>query len=110
MDTNDIPRIRKGAKAHAYIKEWMDHLGVSDETMAGRIGVASRTTVWKRYTEQHRLDMGKIQEFADALGISRSQLNYPPGVQSLDALVENATPEQRKIAAELILTVLRQAG
>lgn len=81
-------RIRKGARTHVYIKEWMDHLGLSDDEMAGRLELKSRTTVWKRYTEQHRLDPGKIQQFADAMGIQRSQLNYPPGTPSLDAIAD----------------------
>jgi transcriptional regulator with XRE-family HTH domain len=103
-------RIRKGAKTHLYIKEWMENLGISDDEMAGRIGVASRTTVWKRYREQHRLDLGKIQEFADALGISRSQLNYPPGIQSLDAIAEKLTPAQREVAAEVIKVMVSKAS
>jgi transcriptional regulator with XRE-family HTH domain len=103
-------RIRKGARPHVYVKEWMEHLGVSDEEMAGRIGVASRTTVWKRYSEQHRLDPGKIQEFADALGINRRQLNYPPGVPSLDALAEGATPDQRAMAADVLRRMLGKAS
>ena len=103
-------RIRKGVKPHLYIKEWMEHLGISDDEMAGRIGVASRTTVWKRYREQHRLDLGKIQQFADALGISRSQLNYPPGIQSLDAIAENATPDQRARAADVLRRMLSKAS
>ena len=64
----------------------MEHLGISDEVLAGRIGVSSRTTVWKRYTEQQRLDLGKIQQIADALGIGYQQL----------AQQENTRQEQGK--------------
>lgn len=103
-------RIRKGAKPHLYIKEWMDHLHVSDDDMAGRLEVASRTTVWKRYTEQHRLDLGKIQQFADALGIHINQLYYPPGVRSLDAIAADASPEQREKAADMLNIFLGKTG
>jgi transcriptional regulator with XRE-family HTH domain len=103
-------RIRKGARPHLYIREWMEHLGVSADDMAGRLGVASRSTVWKRYKEQHRLDEGKIQQFADALGISRAQLNFPPGVESLDAIAENATLEQRQMAADVLKRMLGKAS
>lgn len=97
-------RIRKGAKAHVYVKEHMNKLGVSDDDMAGRLGLASRSSVWKLYREQHRLDLGKVQQFADALGIPISQLYYPPGVRSLDAIAEDAdaTPEQREMAADVL--------
>lgn len=100
-------RIRKGAKPHLYIKEWMDHLGVSDEMMAGRLDVGSRTTVWKRYTEQHRLDLGKIFQFADALGVHPDQLKYPPGVRSLDAIADGLSLEQREMAADVLTRMFK---
>lgn len=84
----------------------MEHLGISDEQMAGRLGVASRTTVWKRYTEQQRLDLAKIFQIAEALGISAHQLNFPPDVPSLDAIVDNISVEQRAMAADVLLRLL----
>lgn len=100
-----VTKIRKGARLHYYIKEHMDRLGVSDEQMAGRLGIG-RETVWKRYTEQRRLDPGKVAAFADALGMHTSELLYPPGVQSLDAIADKATPEQRDMAADVLRRML----
>ena len=93
--------IRKGARVHLYIKEHMDHLGISDEVMAGRLDVA-RETVWRRYTEQNRLKPAKIAEFADALDMEVTQLYYPPTVPSLDAIAKDATNEQREMAADIV--------
>lgn len=104
-----VTRIRKGARLHYYIKEHMDRLGVSDEVMAGRIGV-SRETVWKRYTEQRRLDPGKIQEFADALEMHPSELLYPPGTPSLDAIMEGADSDQRNMAADIVRRMMNKAS
>ena len=99
-------RIRKGARIHLYIKEWMDHLGVSDETMAGRLGVA-RETVWRRYSEQNRLNPEKIAEFADALGMEEvTQLYFPPLVPSLDAIATGASSEQREMIADVVRRVM----
>ena len=88
----------------------MDHLGVSDDQLAGRLGVASRTTVWKRYTEQQRLDLGKIQQIAEALGVSTHQLNFPPGIPSLDAIAENITADQRAMAADVLRRLFGKAS
>lgn len=104
-----VTRIRRGARLHYYIKEHMDRLGVSDEVMAGRIGV-SRETVWKRYTEQRRLDPGKIQEFADALEMHPSELLYPPGTPSLDAIIEGADSAQRNMAADIVRRMMNKAS
>lgn len=103
-------RIRKGARPHLYIKEWMERLEVTDDMMAGRLGLSSRSAVWKRYKEQHRMDMGKAQEFADALDIPLSQLFYPPGTQSLDAIAKDAKPAEREKAAEMLRLWLSKAS
>ena len=102
-------KIRKGAKLHVYVKEWIDHLGLSDETVGNRMGI-SRTTVWKRYKEQHRLSPSKVAQFAAALGRHPSELFYPPDVPSLDAVAEDATPEQRAAMVIDIMRRLKKAG
>jgi hypothetical protein len=104
-----VTRIRRGARLHYYIKEHMDRLGVSDEAMAGRLNI-SRETVWKRYTEQQRLDPGKIAAFADALDMHPSELLYPPGTQSLDALVEGADPAQREMVVDIVKRMMGRAS
>lgn len=104
-----VTKIRKGARLHYYIKEHMERLGVSDEAMAGRLGIG-REAVWKRYTDQGRLDPGKIAAFADALDMHPSELLYPPGVPSLDAIAAAATPEQRDMAADILRRMLGKAS
>lgn len=101
-------RIRKGARAHLYIKEHMDAQGISDERLANRLGV-SRETVWKRRTQQHRLTPEKIAEIADALGKSPQELWQPPDTISLDAIAKDAPAELRKRAAEM-LTIFLKTG
>lgn len=103
-------RIRKGARVHYYIKEWITHLGLSDQDVANRMGLASRTSVWKLYTEQHRLSPEKIAQIADALDRHPSELLYPPEVPSLDAMAEQATPEQRAAIAADIMRRMRKTG
>lgn len=102
-------KIRKGAKLHVYVKEWIDHLGLSDETVGNRMGV-SRTTVWKRYKEQHRLTPEKVAQFAHALDRHPNELLLPPQVPSLDALADGATPEQRAAMVTDIMRRLKKTG
>jgi len=87
----------------------MDHRGVSDGVMAGRLGV-TRETVWKRYTDQKRLDPGKIAEFADALDMDARELLYPPGTKSLDAMVEGADAATRQMAADIVQRMMNKAS
>ena len=96
--------IRKGARLHYYIKEWMEHLGLSDQDLANRMGV-SRTTVWKRYSEQQRLSPAKVAQIAEALDRHPNELLFPPDVPSLDALAEGASKEER---AAMVVDIMRR--
>lgn len=102
-------RIRKGARVHLYIKEWVTHLGLSDEDVASRLGIG-RTSFWKQYTDQNRLNPAKVAQIAEALDIHHSQLNYPPGTESLDAIVEAAEPEVRQMAADIVKRMVGKAS
>jgi transcriptional regulator with XRE-family HTH domain len=97
--------IRKGARLHYYIKEWIEHLGLTDDEVAARMGLASRSSVWKLYTEQHRLTPEKVARVADALDRHPNELLFPPNVPSLDALAEGASPEER---AAMVTDIIRR--
>lgn len=104
-----VTKIRRGVRLHYYIKEHMERLGVSDDVLAGRLGIG-RETVWKRYKDQRRLDPEKIVQIADALEMHPSELLYPPGVPSLDAIASGASPEQRDMAADILRRMLGKAS
>lgn len=112
MLTLMVTRIRKGARIHLFIKEHMEAKGISDETMAGRLGVA-RETIWRRYSEQHRLNPLKIAEFAHAMGLEPEDLyrpplppEPPPHVPSIDAMLKDADEETQKLAFDLVKRVI----
>lgn len=95
-------QIRRGAKTHYYIKEHQEALGVSDETLGGRLGV-DRTTVWKWANEQWRLRPAKVDAIEDALGLERGQLSRMPNApakESIDALVAEAPDNVRQAIVE----------
>ena len=100
-----LTKIRRGARLHYYIKEHMERLGVSDDVLAGRLGIG-RETVWKRYKDQRRLDPEKVAQIADALEMHPSELLFTPGVPSLDAIAKDASAEQREMAADILKRML----
>lgn len=102
--------IRRGARLHYYIKEWIEHLGLTDDQVASRMGLSSRSSVWKLYTQQHRLTPDKVARIADALERDPKELLFPPTIPSLDALADEATPEQRAAIVTDISRRLRKAG
>lgn len=95
------PRIGKGRRVHLYIREWMEHRGLSDEQVANRIGVA-RETIWRWRTEQHRLNPEKIAQLAAALDIEPEELYRPPSSPNLNAIVKDYPEDLQKKAAEMV--------
>ena len=96
-----VTRIRKGARAHLYIEEWMAFRGLSDERLAGRLGVA-RETVTRYRGQQHRLNPDKIAAIAAALDCEPEDLWRPPSRPSLDAMVKNADDKTRDTAVDMV--------
>lgn len=92
-------------KIHYYIKEWINHLGLSDDIVAERMGLSGRAALWKLYTEQHRLGPIKVAAIAKALEVHHNELLFPPDVPSLDAMAEGATIEQR---AQIVADIARR--
>lgn len=99
-------RIRRGARTHLYITEWMKARELSDETLSGRLGVA-RETIWRWRTEQHRLNPEKIAGIASALDLDPAQLWSPPERPSVDVLLKDAPDDIRKKAAEMVHILVR---
>lgn len=85
-----VTRIHKNAKAHLYIEEHMQAKGLSFDDIGGRMDV-SRTTVWRWANEQWRLDPGKMEALATAIGLdSPIDLYRPPERPSIDAILKDA--------------------
>src|SRR5262245_49129028 len=105
--------IRKGARTHLYIAEWIAHFGLSDEQVANRLDPpVARETVWRWQKEQHRLNPGKINALAQALGIDPRQFWRPPvkDQPSLDVLVEGAPDELRATVTDVVKRMVAGRG
>jgi len=99
-----VTRIRKHAKLHLYIEEWMEKRGLNDAGLGNRMGV-SATTVWRWRNEQHRLDPGKIANIANALDLDdpRDLFSPParPVIPHLDQLADDDYKAVRDMAERL---------
>jgi transcriptional regulator with XRE-family HTH domain len=89
-----VTRIRKHARGHLYVDEWLEAKGLSYQMVADRLDT-SRTTVWRWAKEQHRLDPGKMAALARAMGMERAEDFFrrpppKPDRPSIDKLLENA--------------------
>lgn len=85
----------------------MEERGLSDEKIAGRIGVA-RETVTRWRGQQHRLNPDKIAALASALDLEPEELWRPPSRPSLDALMKDASEELHSTAADIVRRLVRR--
>lgn len=85
--------------------------GVSDERLAGRLGV-ERVTVTRYRRQQHRLNPEKIAAIAKALDIEPEELWRPPAPgsrPSIDAMLKGAPDDAVQQLAE-VAAILLKAG
>ena len=117
MDCVTVPgmvaRIRKHAKGHLYIDQWLEAKGLNYETVGNRLGV-SRTTVWRWSTEQHRLNPAKIEALAGAMGMERPADFYRmpdtrPPRPSIDKLLENEPDDTFQAVIEIARKLAHRA-
>lgn len=101
-----VTRINEGARAHLYIDEWMQELGLTDESLALRMET-SRVTVWRWRNEQHRLNPQKIAALAHAMGREPEDLWRLPNRPSLDAIAKDASDDLLKKAADVVSILVK---
>lgn len=87
----------------------MAYRGLSDEKLAGRLGVA-RETVTRWRGQQHRLNPEKIAALASALDCEPEDLWRLPSRPSVDALLKGASDDLQQKAVEMITILRRSSG
>jgi transcriptional regulator with XRE-family HTH domain len=101
-----VTKIHGRRRGHLFIQERMEACGLSDEKLAGRLGVA-RETVTRWRNQQHRLNPEKIAAIADALGLEPEELWRPPARPSVDAALKGASDDMVQRAAEMVAILLK---
>lgn len=97
----------KNGKPHRpYFREWREKTGKTQEQVAERIET-SKATVSRMEAGKSQYNAGYVQALADALDVEPEQLFFDPARPSVDALLKNATPEQRRQVLAVVETMLR---
>jgi transcriptional regulator with XRE-family HTH domain len=102
-----VTRIRKGAKAHVYLREWRKYKNVHATAMADRLEI-ERESYYRLEREPHTLSVQEVMELADALGIDAPLLWQPPPDAgkpprvSLDAIVADLPTAQVEGLADML--------
>lgn len=105
-----VTRIHGHNKGRFYLKEHWKASGLRRDELAGRLGVTPEhvSRMVKHADEQHKISFGRLQQFADAIGVTVNELRLPPRpkdrpkLRSLDAMVEDQ-PEDVRLKLEQMI-------
>jgi transcriptional regulator with XRE-family HTH domain len=98
----------KHTRYHLYIAEWREHLGLTADQVAGRIGT-SRQTIYRWEKDQKRLTPEKIGALATAMDIRPERFWRPPdSTPSLDALLAPESAEVKATAVDIVQRLIRR--
>lgn len=102
-------RIRRHARPHLYLEEWIAFRGLNPATLAGRMDM-DRTTVWRWVKEQHRLNPEKMAHLAAALDVETEELFRPPPRRSIDSMLKGQSDDIQDMAADIISRLIKRAS
>ncbi|HLH92098.1 MAG TPA: helix-turn-helix transcriptional regulator [Xanthobacteraceae bacterium] len=94
-------------RGYLYIQEHMQARGLSDEKVGEILGVA-RETIWRRRTEQHRLNPKKIAELAHAIGVEPEDLYRPPDRPSVDAMLKDVDQATFETSVDIVRRLIKK--
>jgi transcriptional regulator with XRE-family HTH domain len=105
------PRIGPKHPVHAYIAEWREHKGLTQERLGGLLGVDKGTiSRWERSKRIPSLNV--LAAICEALDIHISAIYRPPSDQTVDEILHNAPHDVRQQVVDLaeFLVSRRRAG
>lgn len=101
-------RIGRKRPPRIFVVEWREARGLTQEQLAGRLGVSSMTVSrWERGAVD--MNTGVLSALADAFDIDMVDLFHHPDQPSADALLKDQTPDIREQAIRVI-QALRKAN
>lgn len=92
---------RNPNKMRVFLKEWRDHLNLTQETVAERIGI-TKGTVSRMESNVREPNLGYLAAFAEAIDREVSDLFRLPGAPTRDELLRGYSNEELTAAIQLI--------
>jgi transcriptional regulator with XRE-family HTH domain len=104
-----IARIGPKQPLRHYLREWRELRGLTQPQLAERLDT-SKDQISRWESNKRGMTAAVMQALAEALQIEPGDLFRDPAQPSADELLREATPEQRRLAFELVEAVLRPTG
>lgn len=94
-------------KPRAYLREWRIHQGMTLQDVGDKMGLLrAQISSWE--TGARGITEKKLLRYCEAIGVDVSRIYQMPNYESIDALLVDATPEQRAKALMLVKVLLER--
>lgn len=84
-----------------FLREWRDHVGLTQEVVAERIGT-TKGTVSRMEINSREPNLGYLAAFAEAIDREVADIFRDPARPTQDELLASATPEELRQALQLV--------
>jgi len=105
----DMGRFEPKTQVKWYIREWREHLDLSQEQVAHRLNT-NKGQISKLETGKQRMNDDWLAALAHAYNLHPSRLLLPPDTTSVDDLLIEATPDDVKAVRQTLTMMLRKSG
>ncbi len=94
-------------KPRAYLREWRIHQGMTLQDVGDKMGLLrAQISSWE--TGARGITEKKLLRYCEAIGVDVSRIYQMPDAQSIDALLEGASPEIKSKAYLMVKLLLGQ--
>lgn len=101
-----VTRIGPKMPFRHFLKAWRLSKGLTQEMLAERLNTSKgQISNWENYKKDMTANV--VAALAEALGIEPADIFRDPEAPSADLLLATATPEQRRLAMEMIKAILK---
>ncbi len=107
MSKQESDQKREKSRPRALLREWRIHQGLTLQEVGDRMGIhRSQVSNWE--TGFRSMPEKKMLAYCEAIGVDIARIYQMPDAQSIDELLENATPEQKSKAYLLVKVFLNK--
>lgn len=101
-----IARLQPQQIRRIYLREWREHLGLTQEAIAAELGT-DKGTVSKWENQKRTINLNMLMELSRVMGIQPGAIFYPPTRPSLDAMVSGLPDEAFDQARKIVETFIK---
>lgn len=104
-----MDRIGQSGPLRWYLREWREHLDLTQDRVAERLGT-NKGQISKLERGEQRMNDSWIAGFSEALGVDPADLLRDPKAPTLSDLLRGATPDQMEKIRSIVAVIVGKSA